>query len=422
MALLSGGASPDDRAHNSTGWTALHHSACLGDTACTTALLGAGAGVNIATSKGETALHLASQAGNAAGVAALLGAGADVAIADAQRLTALHVAAQNGHAACVAALAAAPGADLEAESRGQHTALQLAAMRGYADCVAVLLQAGASAAGRRGTGALHAAASTGNAACLAGLATDGADLEALDVEKHAALQVAAMYGRAECVAILLLAGANLNATGGTSSGLMPLHYAAYNGDAACVAALLANGANVQSVDRYGRIPLTWAQQAGHAAAADLLQRAAASGGHALDQPGVEALFAQAVALMTAKVGKLGLAADAAAGAGPVWITLEHAWISAATYSCFNVLQSATTAPARAPRRWYPMGRALLPQPPMELEWRPASAPGWSAECASKREQSFWRSSRVGTEPPASSARACCWLSSTLESVPYAERR
>ncbi|XP_078583313.1 uncharacterized protein LOC144866015 isoform X2 [Branchiostoma floridae x Branchiostoma japonicum] len=131
--------------------TPLHWATKKGHQETVSALLTAGANVNVRDFVQRTPLHLAAENGHHETVSALLAAHcADVNVRDYEQRTPLHLAAENGHHETVSVLLAA-GADVNVQDRRQgFTPLQYA-LTGiiHYKCVEVLLQHGADNDGRR---------------------------------------------------------------------------------------------------------------------------------------------------------------------------------------------------------------------------------------------------------------------------------
>ena len=137
------GQSPDLRAADPDGTTALHWAALADDLETVSLLLEAGASAGAANRYGVTALSLAAENGNAPMIRVLLRAGADPNTTLPEGETALMTAARGGHAAAIDVLLAA-GADVEARERFHgESALIWAAARNHAAAVRALLAGGA---------------------------------------------------------------------------------------------------------------------------------------------------------------------------------------------------------------------------------------------------------------------------------------
>jgi len=120
-AALGAGASLTHR-EASTGWTALHLSAFLGQDEITRLLLAKGATVRAGAADGASALHLAALAGRVPTLVLLAEHGADVAARDAQGATPLHFAAFLGRIEATGWLLGR-GADANAKDASGHTPL-----------------------------------------------------------------------------------------------------------------------------------------------------------------------------------------------------------------------------------------------------------------------------------------------------------
>ncbi|WP_294392219.1 ankyrin repeat domain-containing protein [uncultured Sphingomonas sp.] len=121
----------------------LHEAARIGRDDMISALLQAGAGLEVRDAKGYTPLILASYNGHAAATASLLDHGADPAgVDEARGNTALMGVAFKGYGDMARALLAA-GADPNQRNRAGQTALMNAVMFGHTTIVEMLLAAGA---------------------------------------------------------------------------------------------------------------------------------------------------------------------------------------------------------------------------------------------------------------------------------------
>ena len=135
-----------------------------------------------------------------------------------------------------------------------------AAMRGDAAAVASLIKDGADVNQAQGDGmtALHWIALNGDADTAALLLTAGANVEPhTRLGGYTPLHLARSRGHAAVVMKLLDAGSTVGAT--TDTGVQPIHLAAQAGNPQAVAALLAKGADINVPDgTHGRTPLVFA--------------------------------------------------------------------------------------------------------------------------------------------------------------------
>jgi ankyrin repeat protein len=205
------------------GTTALHWAVHRGDLDSVTALLAAGAAVDIANRYGVRPSYLAAENGDARMLRALLAAHADAKATFAEGETLLMTAARTGEVATIEALVAA-GAEVDAkETRDGQTALMLAAGENNGPAVATLLKAGAARDAREATGeftALAFAVRAGAVAAIEALLDAGADPSATLGDGTSMLVLAALNQNYEAASALLEHGADPN---GAVQGFTALH-------------------------------------------------------------------------------------------------------------------------------------------------------------------------------------------------------
>lgn len=158
------------------------------------------------------ALVLASRKGNASAVSALLQAGADVNICNAFGQTPLQFAAMKRHLAIVTLLITS-GANLHASNNEGRTALHWATIKGDVSIVSTLLKAGLSVnitdvANR--TPLHYAATQPESLALVRFLMARNAHINIRDFFGQTPLHYAAMKGHLDVVEALLKAGADMN--------------------------------------------------------------------------------------------------------------------------------------------------------------------------------------------------------------------
>lgn len=194
-----------------------------------TALVNAGANVNLAAQQGETPIFVVS---GRRLVQALLEAGADVNVVSSTGRTPIHVAAIKNHVTFDVLVEA--GVDINAQDHDGRTALHCAALERNEHMIGPLLDAGANinATDHRGMTPLHVP-------CLRPRSQDS---------KFARRNLTAIV-----VGLLLGAGADRNAT--DSDGQTPLHLAVSAGRVSCVHILLRSGAVADAVNAEGKTPV-----------------------------------------------------------------------------------------------------------------------------------------------------------------------
>lgn len=212
---------------------ALHQAIAAADTPLLRLLIDAGANLHTPDKTGWPVLHQAVQHNNAECLPYLLKHGAEPQ-ATATSYTALHLAVATGKAACVKALLDA-GVNADTRMRCGSTALHLAARLAQHDCLQHLIDGGANVHLRneRGDTPLlelarwHWSRPESASALLAA----GADVRTLNIMGENALHAAAISGNKACLALFLSAGADTKST--TRAGKTPLQLAKTNGHKDC---------------------------------------------------------------------------------------------------------------------------------------------------------------------------------------------
>ncbi len=221
----------------------------------------------------------AAKVGNAAAVRRLLAAGADVNTQDAGAWTPLLWAAQQGHAA-VLRLLLENGANIGHQgfiygsTNPGWSALTLSVNGGHIECTKILLKYGATDKDK----ALGSALWGGRRDIAALLKEYGADATTVTnrADRHGRtdLMGAAEEGRADTVRLLIEFGADVNAR--DEAGQTALMEAALMDGAEIVQLLLAAGADAGATNHEGKTALAIAREWGCAAAARVLEAAAAA--------------------------------------------------------------------------------------------------------------------------------------------------
>ena len=156
----------------------------------------------------KTALMIAAYSSPVRIVTALLRAGADVNVRDKYGETALFMAAANGHASNVKALIAA-GADVNHRAIHGGTVLVYAGMVGNTDTLTALIEAGADVNAKEDGGStpLIDAAQWGNCRSCKAFIAAGADVNGKDHSGWTALKYAIKRKNSEMASMLRAAGA-----------------------------------------------------------------------------------------------------------------------------------------------------------------------------------------------------------------------
>jgi ankyrin repeat protein len=191
-------------------------------------------------------LHSAAFRGDADVVSALVKAGANVDVRDSSGVAALHHAARMGHVEVIAALVAG-GADVDIRiSREGTSPLHLAAASGHVAAARILLDADAEIDQRNGAGQspLHWAIENGRTEVVGLLLDRGADIEARDSDGFTTLHRAVVSGYSHLVVILLDRGARPGTRAG--NGLTPMRSALNHGYIRTARLLRLAGATFQS--------------------------------------------------------------------------------------------------------------------------------------------------------------------------------
>eukprot|EP00041_Stephanoeca_diplocostata_P034785 m.1203469 g.1203469 ORF g.1203469 m.1203469 type:complete len:731 (+) comp24579_c0_seq5:358-2550(+) len=255
-ALLGAGARIDIRTKD--GDTSLILAAHAGSVDTVDVLLKSGAKVDLCNDEGGTALMVASTAGHSACTRALLKASAAVDLQDPSGRTPLMRAASGGHIDTVRELLCG-GAHVNARSKDQDTALIVAAYSGHATTATALIQAGANvdAENDNGDTALILASYKGHTAVVEALLVADARLDVQSKTGNTALMLATAYGHLDVVRLLLAYGADPDMQ--DKRGISALILAASAGNTDIVTALISGGARCSLRDSGGRRAIDWAE-------------------------------------------------------------------------------------------------------------------------------------------------------------------
>jgi uncharacterized protein len=200
---------------------------------------------------GSTALHWAAQNDNAEIAGLLIAAGADVKAANRYNITPLSIAASNGNAAIIEQLLKA-GVDPNSTSAEGQTALMSAALNGNVDALKVLIKAGAKVNAiepYKGQTALMWAAGEGNPAAAALLIEFGADVKAKSKAGFTAFLFAVMNNQIDAAKVLLDHGADVEDRSNDQSSA--LNMAVVNAHYDLASMLLDYNANPNAPDPNG---------------------------------------------------------------------------------------------------------------------------------------------------------------------------
>jgi len=294
-ALLEGGAAVDLK--DEEGRTALIMASARGSGPSVMALLAAGATVDAEMDGGGTALMAASLSGDFECVEALLQHRANPGARDQQGLTVLMMAAMNGRADIARALLDA-GALVDEENDGK-TAVDHALAHGHLQA-ALLLGVDAR---------LHEAARRGDVAMIRKLLDIGVPVDIADREQRTALALASAHGHAQAVRFLLDAGAEASGKDGSGMTALDYAVSASHPEVAAllgardllidasaagrtdrVAELLAVGVDVNAKDESGRTALMIASQRGRIETLSVLLEASVALNVQREQDGRTALM------------------------------------------------------------------------------------------------------------------------------------
>lgn len=134
--------------------------------------------------------------------------------------------------------------------------------------IGILTLAGIFATSGALAGPLHEAAWDGDLAQVKRLITEGADVNAKDVNELAPLYLAAANGHTAVVEFLIGKGADVDVR--NAARATPLHAGARGGHEAVAELLIVNGAEVNAGSHSEGTPLHWAAKNGHTAVVELL--------------------------------------------------------------------------------------------------------------------------------------------------------
>ena len=262
-------------ASDENGWTDLHYAAVLNRPELITALVEAGARVDVRllsdsedlsdqltqnlhelkivsdpddwenwTRDGESPLHMAAYVNAREAVSRLIDLGASIEEQNSYGKTPLHFAA-NQDARETVQLLLQQGANIEAKNINGYTPLHIAANQDARETVQLLLQ-------------------------------QGANIEAKSNNGKTPLHFAANQDARETVQLLLQQGANIEAK--SNNGKTPLHFAANQDARETVQLLLQQGANIEAKNINGYTPLQIAERKGNHITAEVFPEKAKSDG------------------------------------------------------------------------------------------------------------------------------------------------
>jgi ankyrin repeat protein len=268
--LLRQGASPNARAKDRTGRTALILAAAGGHIEIVKALLAKGATVDDRDLTGHTALNWAAMRNRTNVAIALIDKGADINTKDNNGISPLLYAIGTHNTAMVRLLVTS-GAELEVETRdNKMTPLLLAIEHGDIKTINILLGKGANVNGanRDKFSPLMAAAEKGQAEIVRRLLARGAKVNQYDNKSLTPLFYAADNQHIETMKLLLAKGADANAR--DRKARTAIMRAAIQGHADVIRVLLTNGADINATDANGNTALMLAKAANKQDAVKLL--------------------------------------------------------------------------------------------------------------------------------------------------------
>lgn len=124
------------------------------------------------------------------------------------------------------------------------------------------------------------AAGEGDSKAVRALLAAGHPIGETSRDGETSLHVAGIRGDVSTVEALIAAGADVNARtpAGATMAMTPLHWAIYHGHTEMVRRLLDAGADPAASNEHGKTPLQMCEEAGQAAAAELIRKAILSPG------------------------------------------------------------------------------------------------------------------------------------------------
>jgi ankyrin repeat protein len=254
-AFAANKASPDVKAAQADGSTALHWAAYRGDVAATQALLAKGASVSAVTDTGVTPLALACESGSADVVKLLLKAHADPNQTLRNGETPLMMAARTGSVPVIELLLARGAKIDEREKLRGTTALMWAAANSNADAVRVLIRKGADVHAKSETvapGRKPYLADSGRARLQEFIDKRGQGGSVVEVDTpEAKARLAAEIAQTKRILSQFPADPPPKGSDRRWGGLTPLIFATREGSLETVKALLDSGANVNETSEYG---------------------------------------------------------------------------------------------------------------------------------------------------------------------------
>ena len=262
--------------------TPLHWAASNNSIEAIAVLVKAGADVNVKNIDGNTPLHLAAHNDDDEAIIALVKAGANVNAKDKDGDTPLHLAPNNDANKAIIALVKM-GANVNAKNKDGITPLEVANDANFHKAADILKKAGAilsvsdieTANDDLTLTTLHDAACVNNPTAIVRLLKAGADVnEKLEPEKFSPLHFAALADATEAVAVLLKSGADVNAR--QRYDATPLHCAALKNSTATAQMLISAGADVNAKNINGGTPLHIANTEKSHEVADILKKAGAT--------------------------------------------------------------------------------------------------------------------------------------------------
>ncbi|CAH0549306.1 unnamed protein product [Brassicogethes aeneus] len=252
--------------------TALHVAGLTGNVEMANVLVSNGADINAQDINGYSPLMFAVYKNHTETVEFLINQGADVNLRGSKdNRTALHVAAATGNIEMSNVLVS-NGADINAQDINGYSPLMFAVDNNHPETAEFLINQGVDVnlrGSKDNRTALHVAAATGNVKMANVLVSNGADINAQDINGYWPLMFAFITNQTETAEFLINQGADVN-LGGNKDKRTVLHEAAFTGNVTMANVLVSNGADLNAQDINGYSPLMFAVDNNHTETAEFL--------------------------------------------------------------------------------------------------------------------------------------------------------